>query len=276
MKKICYLAIGLFLFSCKKNSSSGTSNAPGGVVSSIVVYNPLAHIEEIQSFTYNGGLLVGYSDKTIDTTGPSQIYIEIRSYSFGYTGTNSPVTSTFIDSSYIGTTTPSLDGANYNLGYDPQGRLTIDSGSVDYGGYSPKTFYNYAGDSIAVMNSEQGAPNYPAGVMTISGGNLTKVGAGLYSYGSDPNPMYNAAIGSSLAPYFFYGLLGVHLESYGVSVDFISKNLPLEISSAGSTNKVTYSWVTGAGGRVVGGTINNRYPLDPGLNGPVQVTFNYF
>ncbi len=276
MKKICFLAIGLSLFSCKKNSSSGTSNASGGVVSSIVVYNPLAHILEIQSFTYNGNLLAGYSDKTIDSTGPSQIFIEIRNYSFAYAGANSPVTSTFMDSAWLGTTSPTLDGANYNLGYDPQRRLVIDSGAFDIAGYSPKTFYHYAGDSISVMNSSQGAPNYPAGVMTISGGNLIKVGAGLYSYGSNPNPMYNAAIGSSFGPYFYYGLIGVYLQSYGYQVDFISKNLPTEIGSTASSDVASFSWVMGAGGRIVGGTGNNLYPFSPAINGPVQITFNYY
>lgn len=276
MKKTCLLVIGIFLFGCKKNSPSGTSNAPGGLVSSIVLYNPLAHIKEIQTFTYSGNLLTTYSDKTIDSSGAPQINIEIRNYSFGYAGSKSPVSSTFIDSAYVGTTYPILSRVTYNLGYDPQGRLDIDSVANSTGGYTPMTFYNYAGDSISVINTSPTGPNYPAGVMTISGGNLTKVGAGLHSYGSATNPMYNAAIGSSFAPYFYYGLLGVYLQSYSYQVDFISKNLPTEIGGAGSTNNASFSWVTGAGGRVVGGTGNNLYPFSPAINGPVQITFNYY
>jgi hypothetical protein len=276
MKKTCFLAIGLFLFGCKKNSPSMTSNAPGRLVSSIVLYNSLAHTLEIQTFAYNGSLLTNYSDKTIDSTGPSQIYIEIRNYSFSYAGKNSPVSSTFVDTTYIGSTSPTLVGANYNLGYDPQGRLIIDSGTVAYGGYTPQTFYNYAGDSISVVNRNPGAPNYPAGVLTISGGNVIKVGSSIYTYGSNANPMYNSAIGSSFAPFFYYGLLAVYLESFAVTPDFFSKNLPIEISSPGSTNKVSFSWVTGADGRVVGGTVSNRHPFSPAINGPEQITFNYY
>lgn len=269
---IFLLAAGI-LFSCKK-SSSGSSSLPPSL-KSITVYFPSVHTSDVQTFTFNGTQLTQYSVQSIDTTN-TQIQGETTVYSFQYTTSLTlPASTSFQATAYEGNTMLNGGGVTQNFLYDKNNRLIEDS-SLPVSGQSDYHYYSYAGDNVSFTDSTTLGGSYPAGGLNIGNGNIAVNSEMSITYGSSPNPLYYPSIGNIYGVFFFAGLIGFGvLPNYSLSVDFISKNLPTTWNDLNGNPITTFSWTTGPGGKVTGGTALNLFSSLVGNNTTAQITFTY-
>ena len=277
MKSILRLTYAVILLvACKKGSGDNIQNT---TLSAITICNPLAHTLNIQQFQFSNGLLVTYSDKTIDTF-KTEVDWESRTYTFTYEGEkNLPDGVTFLDTTREVASVNEEIEESFGLIYDNKDRLMLDSGVAAYSGEpTPKWFCGYSGDSVifsfSPATNPAGTPN-PNGFLLLSSGNIAANGSSFtYTYSSLANPLKNSSIARTFAPYFYSGLIGIYMQSYALPVDFISTNLPSGYVD-GNGNSTTFSWTRDSKGRVSGGTAANMFPSDNSINGPVTITFTY-
>jgi hypothetical protein len=95
-----------------------------------------------------------------------------------------------------------------------------------------------------------------------------------YTYSSFDNPLRNASIAKTFAPFFYHGMIGLYMQSYALPVDFISNKLPSGYTDRNG-NHTTFTWTKDSKGRVIGGTATNMFWYDRSINGPVTITFTY-
>ena len=267
------LAAGI-LSSCKKSSSGSNSSLPP-TLKSMTVYFPAVHTIDVQSFSFNGAQLTQYTVQSIDSTN-TQIDEETTVYSFQYgTSLTLPASTSFQATAYEGSAILNGGGVTQNLIYDNKNRLIEDS-SLPVSGQSSYTYYAYAGDSVSFTDSATAGGSYPAGGLNIVNGNITVSSVSSITYGTLPNPLYYPTIGNSYGVLFFVGLVGFGvLPSYSLPVDFISKNLPSSWNDPNGNPITTFTWTTGPGGKVTGGTAFNLFPNLVGYNSTAQITFTY-
>ena len=277
-KPLLILVTLLSMFSCKKNNSDGGTRSTS--LQSIIVYNPTAssyRTLNIQSFVYGSdGRLLTYTDKAIDSSlsnGTIGVSYETRIFTFNYSSNvNFPDSYSLTDSDYT-------SGSNYlmvlheqnGFVYDAQNRLTADTFNV---ANSTSSRFAYSGDTVLCWEVIPGSPNsgtFP--LLVTENGNVVRNYSTLYMYSSLPNPLQNSTIAVTYQPVFYAGLVGVS-TSYGLPVDFISKNLPSSYND-GQGNIAKFNWTTDGKGRVTGGTATNLFPYDNSINGTIYITFNY-
>lgn len=271
MNKLTFMLLAATLLAgsaCKKQNTGGGA-VP--MVDSIVIYSPVDQRMEIETFQFNGQQLAVFSDYNIDTVSGSA-NAESRVHYFNYEGSNSyPVSVRITDTGYSNGNV-SIYGApfSYAMQYDFHGRLIADTIATTV----PEEFnwsFEYTGDSVYAFLHYTPTSGGVWDQFFVSGGNLKGYRReNVLSWGPD-NPLYDQAIGERFWPYFLCSppIFQIPIGFNILPVDFVSRQLPLQVNDPGDNTQLNFSWRTDSTGRVVSGEVSG-YAAEP-----VQIRINY-
>jgi hypothetical protein len=253
---------------CKKQSTGG-----GAVptVDSIMIYSPVDRKMEVETFQFIGQQLAIFSDYNTDTIGGSA-EAESRVHYFNYDGGNpNPVSVRITDTGYLnGAVSAYGPPFTYTMQYDLSGRLIGDSTVTTV----PEEYnwsFDYTGDSVYVRQHYSATSSIVWDQFFVSGGNLKGYrGENVLSRGAN-NPLFDATIGERYWPYFLCSppIFQIPIGFNILPVDFVSQQLPLQVSDPGGNTQLVFSWLTDSSGRVVSGEVSG-YATEP-----VQIRFKY-
>jgi hypothetical protein len=253
---------------CKKHSTGG-----GAVpkVDSIIIYSPVDQKMEIETFQFNGQQLAVFTDYNTDTVSGTP-NAESRVHYFSYEGSNTyPVSVRITDTGYSNGNV-SIYGAPFSfvMQYDSRGRLIADTIATTV----PEEFnwsFDYTGDSVYVFLHYTPTSSNVWDQFLVSGGNLNGYRRENVLSRGPNNPLYDGAIGGSYWPYLLCSppIFQIPIGFDILPVDFVSRQLPLQVNDPGDNTQLDFSWQTDSSGRVVSGEVSG-YETEP-----VQIWFKY-